>query len=94
MTPAWAQQEASAQLYLNVLLAFAWYFTALACLAFLLYLVFVGSESFTLSRTGRRRAPVKQKTAISGHDKIGVFTIDRKAAALEPVGGRDPLRLS
>ena len=92
MTPAWAQPAASAQLYLELFLAFAWYFAVLACLAFLLYLVFVGWECFTLSRTGRRRAPVKHKTAISGHAKITIFPIDRRHADLEPAGSRNYLR--
>ena len=83
----------SAQLYLNLLLIFAEYFGALAGVAVLLYLVFLGRECLTPFRTGRRRASVRQKAAISGHAKVRAFTIDRRAAGLGSAGSPDPLRL-
>ena len=83
----------SAQLYLNLLLIFAEYFGALAGVALLGYLVFLWQECATPFRTGRRRAPVRQKAAISGHAKVRVFTIDRRAAGLGSASSPDPLRL-
>lgn len=83
----------SAQLYLNLLLILAEYFAAVAALAVLVYLVFLWQECVRPSPTGKKPVLATRKKAISGHAKVRVFTIDRRAAGLGSASSPDPLRL-
>ena len=94
MPTAWAQPETTAQLYLDLLLAFAGYFAALACLALLLHLVFLWRECAMPSQPGRRPVLATRKKASSGHAKITIFPIARRAADLELAGSVDDGRFA
>lgn len=73
-----------AQVYLNVLLVFAGCFAALACLGLCVFLAFLWRECAMPSQTASRFVLATRKKAFSGHAKVTIFAIDRRAAELEP----------
>ena len=85
---------AAAQLYLELLATVAILFTVAACVAFVLYLVFVVSECFAFSRDGRKTAVAHSRKRSSAHAKIRTFRIARRPVADNRAAGGRVLALA